>query len=283
MAPTCPANGVRAYTCSRCPATNDITLFALGHTTVADPAVAVTCTQTGLTAGSHCSVCGAVLMAQTAIPATGHSYAAIQAVEPTCTEAGYTLMRCKSCGDEIKADPTGKLGHLYAAWTPDGQGNHTETCTRPGCGHTVKVACAPISAVIGDSSPSACLVCGGRFASAASLEEAPFTAVAGTKAEVLENGRLPRRGELTVRYADAPLGTDANILRLYTVAFGYGGRLQDFTGPVRVTIPIQGELPPFRLVFIHESGEQTELKYELTDGMLSFVMDAAGVFAMMAL
>ena len=45
-----------------------------GHTVVTDPAVPATCTETGLTEGSHCSVCGKVLNAQTEIPATGHHY-----------------------------------------------------------------------------------------------------------------------------------------------------------------------------------------------------------------
>ena len=35
---------------------------ALGHIEVVDPAVAATCTETGLTAGTHCSRCGAVLI-----------------------------------------------------------------------------------------------------------------------------------------------------------------------------------------------------------------------------
>ena len=38
------------------------------HTPVADPAVAPTCTETGLTEGSHCSVCGKVLVKQKKIP-----------------------------------------------------------------------------------------------------------------------------------------------------------------------------------------------------------------------
>ncbi len=48
---------------------------ALGHTVVTDAAVEPTCTETGLTAGEHCSVCDEVLVAQTVIEATGHSYA----------------------------------------------------------------------------------------------------------------------------------------------------------------------------------------------------------------
>ncbi len=46
------------------------------HTTVIDEAVEATCTETGLTEGSHCEVCGEVLTEQEVIPALGHSYKA---------------------------------------------------------------------------------------------------------------------------------------------------------------------------------------------------------------
>ena len=44
------------------------------HTVVKDAAVAPTCTEEGLTEGSHCSVCGAVIVAQETVPATGHDW-----------------------------------------------------------------------------------------------------------------------------------------------------------------------------------------------------------------
>ena len=45
-----------------------------GHKAVTDPAVAATCTESGLTEGSHCSVCGEVLTAQNPVAATGHKW-----------------------------------------------------------------------------------------------------------------------------------------------------------------------------------------------------------------
>ncbi len=53
----------------------DMFLAALPHTVVVDAAVEPTCTEPGKTEGSHCSVCGEVLVAQKEIPAKGHSYA----------------------------------------------------------------------------------------------------------------------------------------------------------------------------------------------------------------
>ncbi len=44
------------------------------HTPVTDPAVSPTCTETGLTEGSHCSVCGLVITAQEVVSAFGHNW-----------------------------------------------------------------------------------------------------------------------------------------------------------------------------------------------------------------
>ncbi|MBQ4586396.1 MAG: leucine-rich repeat domain-containing protein, partial [Clostridia bacterium] len=46
----------------------------LGHAVVTDSRVDPTCTETGLTEGSHCSRCGDTLVAQEVIGATGHRY-----------------------------------------------------------------------------------------------------------------------------------------------------------------------------------------------------------------
>lgn len=44
------------------------------HTVVIDESVPATCTTDGLTEGSHCSVCGEVIIPQQVIPALGHNY-----------------------------------------------------------------------------------------------------------------------------------------------------------------------------------------------------------------
>lgn len=62
---------------------------ACNHVEVIDNAVDPTCTTSGLTQGKHCSICGAILKAQTIIPALGHSLEHHDGKEATCTEIGW--------------------------------------------------------------------------------------------------------------------------------------------------------------------------------------------------
>ena len=71
---TCTVDGSKVSTCKVCGSVVTETLKAPGHTKVDDVAVAPTCTETGLTAGSHCSVCNEVLVAQESVAATGHTW-----------------------------------------------------------------------------------------------------------------------------------------------------------------------------------------------------------------
>lgn len=67
--PTCTEKGQKGKICKKCGKITEKTdIPAAGHAPVTDPAVAPTETTDGLTEGSHCSVCGAVLQAQEVIP-----------------------------------------------------------------------------------------------------------------------------------------------------------------------------------------------------------------------
>lgn len=67
--PTCTEKGQKGKICKKCGKITEKTdIPAAGHAPVTDPAVAPTETTDGLTEGSHCGVCGAVLQAQEVIP-----------------------------------------------------------------------------------------------------------------------------------------------------------------------------------------------------------------------
>ena len=78
---------------------DDPAVPATGHKPVTDAAVAATCTETGLTEGSHCSVCNTVLTKQEIIPARGgHEFGSWYVViEATETTAGEEERRCLYC------------------------------------------------------------------------------------------------------------------------------------------------------------------------------------------
>lgn len=144
---TCTTDGVRTYTCKVCSETKTEPIKASGHTVVEDAAKEPTCTETGLTAGKHCSVCNEVLEAQAVVPAKGHSMTKTEAKAATCTEPGNNAYwTCDICGqvfkDEQGTQPTtvdaetiNATGHTPKTdWTMDGD-YHWHVCDK--CGAVV--------------------------------------------------------------------------------------------------------------------------------------------------
>ena len=72
------------------------TVVKEGHKAVKDAAVAATCETAGKTEGSHCSVCGTVLKAQTTTAALGHDYGEWKTIKAaTYTEPGQAERVCR--------------------------------------------------------------------------------------------------------------------------------------------------------------------------------------------
>ena len=110
-APDCENEGVKTYTCDLCGETKTEAVAATGHTEVADEAVAPGCESTGLTAGSHCDVCGTVIVAQEVIPATGHAWNDGEiTTAPGCETEGVKTYTCGTCG-ETKTEAVAPNGH----------------------------------------------------------------------------------------------------------------------------------------------------------------------------
>lgn len=141
---TCSDKGNQHYTCSRCDAVKDEVIDPTGHTPETIAAKTPTCTETGLTEGSKCSVCDAIIEEQETVPALGHDIVTDEAVPATCTGTGLTEgSHCSRCGDAAVAqEVVAALGHdwdngvVSTAATCDGAGVRTHTCQREGCGET---------------------------------------------------------------------------------------------------------------------------------------------------
>ena len=145
---TCTKDGTKAhYECSVChklfeksgndyveKTADELNIKAAGHNVVTDAAVPATCTEPGLTEGSHCSKCNQVLVEQEEIPANGHAPVVDDAIAETCTTDGLTEgSHCSVCGEVItKQEVIPRLGHDYTEWE-DVYGDQTlftRGCTR---------------------------------------------------------------------------------------------------------------------------------------------------------
>ena len=113
ISPTCDDTGVKTYTCETCGETRTEVLSALGHTDETVPGKDATCTETGLTDGKKCSVCGETTLAQETIPAKGHTDEVVPGKAATCTETGLTNgKKCSVCGETTLAqEEIAKLPH----------------------------------------------------------------------------------------------------------------------------------------------------------------------------
>ncbi len=95
---TCTVDGWDAYeTCLRCDYSSYQAIPA-SHRPIIDDFVSPTCTETGLTEGSHCSECDEVLVAQQSVAALGHDEVPHEGKTPTCTQLGWAAYEtCSRC------------------------------------------------------------------------------------------------------------------------------------------------------------------------------------------
>ncbi len=133
--PTCTEQGFTTHTCTRCDYNVvDTYINATGHSERIIYGKDATCTETGITKGSECYVCGEVLEEQTEIDARGHDLL-VEVTDPTCTEDGYTTHSCSRCYYEVVDTYTAALDHDYVGVitkepTCTSNGTETFSCSR---------------------------------------------------------------------------------------------------------------------------------------------------------
>ena len=136
LAPTCTALGYTGdMVCITCGTTleegNIIPMIP--HTEELLPAVEPTCTATGYTGDTICTICGTTLEEGSIIPMVPHTEEIIPGVEPGCLSSGLTEgKKCSVCDTLLVAQEVlQRLGHDRAC-TDNGDGTHTDACTRCG-------------------------------------------------------------------------------------------------------------------------------------------------------
>lgn len=134
------------------------------HVEVVDAGSAATCTEPGLTDGSHCSVCGVTLKEQTVIQPTGHSFGEWKDIKTvSCTEGGEQERTCTVCGFSEKQIITAPGHSLPDEWSVDVPATCTQTgtksraCTR--CGEKVETAEIPMTEHVIVTDPAVAATC----------------------------------------------------------------------------------------------------------------------------
>ena len=315
---TCVTKGTAAtQQCKRCdyivPA-QSLPIDPNNHANIVkDVAVAPTCTETGLTEGSHCGDCNKILIAQEVVSSTNHTEVIDPAVAATCTETGLTEgSHCSVCNKILVAQKTvSALNHSFTNYIS----NDDATCTEDGTktakcdrcdvtdtqsdegsakGHTsvVDAAVAPTYSSVGLTEGSHCADCGLVFKE----QEVIPALVPDTNVDF----HLNQTGVLSSHRVDVATGAqkDAPALQAVTSAYTNFSGLTVFHGTLAngeriMTVALIGSdgiskvditlnvvvntdvVAGYRLMLVNADGTETELSVGSGNGKSSFALNFA--------
>ena len=237
-----------------------------------DPAVAATCTETGLTEGSHCSVCNKILVAQKTVSALNHSFTNyISNDDATCTEDGTKTAKCDRCDvTDTQSDEGSAKGHTSV----------------------VDAAVAPTYSSVGLTEGNHCADCGLVFKE----QEVIPALVPDTNVDF----HLNQTGVLSSHRVDVATGAqkDAPALQAVTSAYTNFSGLTVFHGTLAngeriMTVALIGSdgisevditlnvvvntdvVAGYRLMLVNADGTETELSVGSGNGKSSFALNFA--------
>lgn len=278
---TCVTKGTAAtQQCKRCdyivPA-QSLPIDPNNHANIVkDVAVAPTCTETGLTEGSHCGDCNKILIAQEVVSSTNHTEVIDPAVAATCTETGLTedgtkTAKCDRCDvTDTQSDEGSAKGHTSV----------------------VDAAVAPTYSSVGLTEGSHCADCGLVFKE----QEVIPALVPDTNVDF----HLNQTGVLSSHRVDVATGAqkDAPALQAVTSAYTNFSGLTVFHGTLAngeriMTVALIGSdgisevditlnvvvntdvVAGYRLMLVNADGTETELSVGSGNGKSSFALNFA--------
>lgn len=128
-AATCTSNGIARYICKTCGYGENHTITATGHKPEIRNKKEATCSSTGYTGDTYCSVCNKKLSSGETIAKKEHTWVKQDNVIPaTCEKGGMEVEKCSVCGETKETQISDPLGHDYGEWKVTKE----PTCTKYG-------------------------------------------------------------------------------------------------------------------------------------------------------
>ena len=127
-AATCTSNGIARYICKACGYGENHTIYATGHKPEIRNKKEATCSSTGYTGDTYCSVCNKKLRLGETIAKKEHTWVKQDNITATCEKGEMEVEKCSVCGETKETQISDPLGHDYGEWKVTKE----PTCTKYG-------------------------------------------------------------------------------------------------------------------------------------------------------
>lgn len=127
-AATCTSNGIARYICKTCGYGENHTITETGHKPEIRNKKEATCSSTGYTGDTYCSVCNKKLSSGETIAKKEHTWVKQDNIPATCEKGGMEVEKCSVCGETKETQISDPLGHDYGEWKVTKE----PTCTKYG-------------------------------------------------------------------------------------------------------------------------------------------------------